>query len=97
MTFASDIDLIFVVEKLDKKGELQKEFQNILLKLKKDFSPYNVDCRLRPEGKSSQLVWEIGSYKNYLKDRARVWELQAFTKLNFLYGDKKIYSSFKKH
>ena len=35
MTFASDIDLIFVVEELDKKGMLQREFQNILLELKK--------------------------------------------------------------
>jgi glutamate-ammonia-ligase adenylyltransferase len=96
ITFASDIDLIFVVDKLDKKGNLQKEFQNILLTLKKEFNPYNVDCRLRPEGKSSQLVWEFDSYSNYLKERARTWELQAFTKLNFIHGNKKLFSLFKK-
>ena len=96
MTFASDIDLVFVVDKLDKKGKLQKEFQNILLELKNDFNPYNVDCRLRPEGKSSQLVWELNSYSNYFKERARIWELQAFTKLNFIYGNKKLFSLFKK-
>jgi len=96
MTFASDIDLIFVVDKLDKKGKLQKEFQNILLTLKNGFSPFNVDCRLRPEGKSSQLVWELNSYSDYLKERARIWELQAFTKLNFICGSKKLFSSFRK-
>ncbi len=96
MTFASDIDLVFVVNKLDKEGKLQKTFQEILLTLKKEFNPFNVDCRLRPEGKSSQLVWELNSYSNYLKERARVWELQAFTKLNFIYGNKNLFSLFKK-
>jgi len=96
MTFASDIDLIFVVNKLDAKGYLQKEFQNILLKFKNDFNPYNVDCRLRPEGKSSLLVWELGSYSNYMKERARIWELQAFTKLSFIYGSKSLYAQFQK-
>ncbi|RPI69926.1 MAG: hypothetical protein EHM47_13030, partial [Ignavibacteriales bacterium] len=57
---------------------------------------FNVDCRLRPEGKSSQLVWEMNSYANYLKTRARIWELQAFTKLNFIYGNKSLFSSFTK-
>ncbi len=96
MTFASDIDLIFVVNKLDAKGYLQKEFQNILLKFKNDFNPYNVDCRLRPEGKSSLLVWELGSYSNYMKERARIWELQAFTKLSFISGSKSLYAQFQK-
>lgn len=94
MTFASDIDLIFVVEKLDSKVELQREFQNILLKLKEEFSPFSVDCRLRPEGKSSLLVWELKSYADYLKDRARIWELQAFTKLSFVCGEKKLFTKF---
>jgi glutamate-ammonia-ligase adenylyltransferase len=96
MTFASDIDLVFIVDKIDAKGIVQKEFQNFLLQLKKEFSPYDVDCRLRPEGKSSQLVWELNSYSNYLKERARIWELQAFTKLSFIYGDKKLFLKFTK-
>jgi glutamate-ammonia-ligase adenylyltransferase len=96
MTFSSDIDLIFVVNKLDNKGALQKEFQSILLNLKNQFAPYSVDCRLRPEGKSSLLVWELNRYSVYLKERARIWELQAFTKLNFIYGNRKLFSLFKK-
>ena len=94
MTFASDIDLIFVVDKLDSQGKIQQEFQNILLKLKNDFAHFSVDCRLRPEGKNSQLVWELNSYTDYLKHRARVWEFQAFTKLSFVCGDKKLFTKF---
>ena len=74
----------------------EKKFQNLLLKFKEEFKPFEVDCRLRPEGKSSQLVWELESYKNYLQNRARVWELQAFSKMNFIFGDKKSYNNLVK-
>ena len=90
MTFASDIDLIFVVKDLEIRTEIQKEFQNLLLQIKEKLKPLEVDCRLRPEGKSSILVWELQSYETYLETRARVWEFQAFCKLNFIYGNKKL-------
>ncbi|MBP1631635.1 MAG: glnE, partial [Bacteroidetes bacterium] len=53
-----------------------------------------IDCRLRPEGKSSQLVWDIEDYKKYFSNRARVWELQAFTKCRFVFGDLELFNSF---
>ena len=96
MSFASDIDLIFVVEKTDKSNKLEKEFQSFLLKLKKEFSPFDVDCRLRPEGKSSQLVWEFAPYKEYLSKRARIWEFQAFCKLNIVSGNRVLFNKFTK-
>jgi glutamate-ammonia-ligase adenylyltransferase len=94
MLFGSDIDLIFVVKNLDSKPYLQKDFQIFLLNLKEQFKPFDADCRLRPEGKSSLLVWDLESYKNYIKTRARIWELQSFCKINFICGDKKIFNSF---
>jgi glutamine synthetase adenylyltransferase len=97
MTFASDIDLIFLVKKIDSKGRKEKSFQKLLQEIRKALSLTSVDCRLRPEGKSSLLAWEIESYSNYLKERARVWELQAFSKLTFVYGDKKLFNVFKKN
>jgi glutamate-ammonia-ligase adenylyltransferase len=93
MTFASDIDLIFIVDGLDSYPGIQKDFQSFLLKLKENFKPFDLDCRLRPEGKSSLLVWDLQSYKNYILTRARTWELQAFCKLNFIAGNKKIINS----
>ncbi len=92
MTFASDIDLIFGAKDLEAVNDVERKFQNLLLKFKEEFKPFEVDCRLRPEGKSSQLVWELKSYKIYLQSRARIWELQAFSKMNFIWGDKKSYS-----
>ena len=96
MTFASDIDLIFGTKSFEADNEVEKKFQGLLLKFKEEFKPFEVDCRLRPEGKSSQLVWELNSYKNYLQNRARIWELQAFSKMNFIFGDRKSYNNLIK-
>ena len=93
MTFASDIDLIFGTKNMDAVKDVEKKFQTLLLNLKEKFKPFVVDCRLRPEGKSSQLVWDLKSYQNYLQSRARIWELQALSKMNFIFGNRKIYNA----
>ena len=96
MNFSSDIDLIFIVKEQSAQHEMQKTFQNLLLKIKKILQPFETDCRLRPEGKSSQLVWDLNSYEHYLTSRARVWELQSLCKLKFVSGDKNLFDKFKK-
>lgn len=91
MNFSSDVDLIFVVKDLSKHSKAQKTFQNLLNKIKTELKGTDIDCRLRPEGKSSYLVWDIEEYKKYLIHRARVWELQALTKCKFVEGEKKLF------
>ena len=71
LSFSSDIDLIFIVRDILKFPGIQKDFQNLLTKLKLNFPGLEIDCRLRPEGKSSQLVWDISDYKKYFTNRAR--------------------------
>ncbi len=93
LTFASDIDLVFIVKDINAVPEIQKVFQNFLNRLKEEFKPFDVDCRLRPEGVSSPLSWELNSYKNYIFKRARTWEFQSFCKLNFICGNKSLFSS----
>ena len=93
ITFTSDIDLVFVVNDFNNYPRIQNEFQELLSEIKKVLSPFEVDCRLRPEGKSSYLVWDQNTYTDYLKSRARVWELQAFLKAAFVNGNIKLYNS----
>ncbi len=93
MTFASDIDLIFITDNLKDHSSEQKIFMEFLNKLREEFKPVAVDCRLRPEGKSGLLVWDVNSYVNYIISRARIWELQALTKLRFIAGNKKIFNT----
>lgn len=93
ITFSSDIDLIFTVKNINKYPRIQKEFQEILSELKNYLSPFEVDCRLRPEGKNSYLIWDLDTYFEYLRSRARVWEIQAFLKANFIAGSNAHYNN----
>lgn len=88
MNFSSDIDLLFICKEEKDLPELQKKFQTLLNKIKQELKPFNADCRLRPEGKSSYLVWNVDSQIKYIKSRARIWELQSLSKLKFICGEK---------
>ncbi len=92
MTFSSDIDLVFIGEDMDSYPYAQSEFRELFLKIKEELKSFEVDCRLRPEGKSSILLWDVKSYESYLNGRARIWELQSFCKFSHIAGDKKIIS-----
>src|SRR5690606_935137 len=94
LSFASDIDLIFIVQNIDSYPSIQTDFQKMLGAIKEELNGLEVDCRLRPEGKSSQLVWDLDEYKKYFLVRARIWELQAFTKCRFFSGNKNIFKDF---
>lgn len=93
MSFASDIDLIFAVKESTKYPNVQKDFQELLGILKKELAPFPVDCRLRPEGESSQLAWDFEKYIEYLNKRARIWELQSFLKARFICGNEKLFNN----
>jgi glutamate-ammonia-ligase adenylyltransferase len=94
LSFASDIDLIFVGSEIQNFSTVQKDFQYLLQQIKNSLSGLEVDCRLRPEGKSSQLIWDTEDYKKYFSNRARIWELQAFTKCRLLYGNQNLFEDF---
>ena len=92
MSFSSDADLIFITDNLREFPDQQNIFVDLLNKIREEFKPTSVDCRLRPEGKSAMLVWDVESYSNYILQRARTWELQAFTKLKFISGNKILFN-----
>lgn len=95
MSFASDIDLIFFsTEKMD-NIKTQAAFENLLKKLKESCLPFDIDCRLKPEGQNSPLVWNLENYSAYLQKRAKVWEFQSMCKARFIAGDAGLFDSFK--
>ena len=96
MTFASDMDLIFITQNPANYYKGQKIFTEFLNFLRAEFKPVKVDCRLRPEGQSGMLVWDINAYINYINSRARTWELQAFTKMDFAAGNKNLFNQIIK-
>lgn len=94
MNFSSDIDFIMVVDDDTDINKAEMKYEELVKALNKNIPLFEVDLRLRPEGKNSQLIRQISSYRAYLKERARVWEFQAFSKLRFVCGDKKLFNSF---
>jgi len=94
MTFSSDVDVIFSAADTDKNISAQEDFQQLLNEFKLELKPFDVDARLRPEGKSSQLVWDTSKYKEYVLKRAEVWELQSLSRIEFVTGSPELYNSF---
>ncbi len=91
--FDADIDLLFVADAAAvEKGDATEKVASGIMGRMSDVSEhgrlYEVDARLRPEGRNSPLVVEIGAYKKYLKDRASLWERQSLTRLRFVCGDE---------
>jgi glutamate-ammonia-ligase adenylyltransferase len=91
--FDADLDLMFVAG-TSARGGVFEETATKAEKLIQDLtavSPegrlYDVDLRLRPEGKSAPLVAEAQAYANYLSARASLWERQSLTRLRFIAGD----------
>lgn len=97
LSFSSDIDLIFVIKNINEFPGVQKDFQHLLQLLRNNLPGLEIDCRLRPEGKNSLLVWDIYNYKKYFSTRARTWEYQAFTKCRLIYGNSNLFNDLLEH
>ncbi|MBU0474770.1 MAG: hypothetical protein KKF62_11470 [Bacteroidetes bacterium] len=95
MNFFSDVDLIVVVENITNRKIMETDFQNFLKEARIKFPNVEIDFRLRPEGKSSLLVWDINNYKNYLVDRADFWEFQTLMKISFVNGNDSLFTEFR--
>lgn len=96
MNFSSDVDLIVVAEDISSSETIQQDFQKFLSAAVDKLRPFEVDFRLRPEGKKSPLVWDLKNYVEYLNNRARIWELQSLTKIRFVNGDMNLFKKFNK-
>lgn len=93
ITIGSDLDLVFVYRK-EHEGEAEKNavkfIQAMLERFKQESGlVYEVDLRLRPEGKSAPLATGFEYYKQYLESRASLWERQSLVKARVVAGDEK--------
>ena len=57
---------------------------------------YEVDTRLRPNGRAGSLVSSIGAFRDYQMDQAWTWELQALTRSRFVAGSASLEASFNR-
>lgn len=102
LNYSSDIDLmgIWNDENLPENGdsshhqELKKIFFNVMEKVRSDLSDhtkegyaYRVDLRLRPFGRSGELVPTFSGVIDYYRSKASIWEIQAALKLRPIAGN----------
>jgi [glutamine synthetase] adenylyltransferase / [glutamine synthetase]-adenylyl-L-tyrosine phosphorylase len=88
ISFASDLDLLFVYE-----GEGASDFEaagraaeRVLSRLRAD--GWQPDPDLRPEGRSGPLARSLASYLEYWQRWAETWEYQALLRARFVAGDE---------
>lgn len=92
LSFDGDLDLLFVAggDAGTRREEMEKAAAGLLQRLMAATPGgklYDVDARLRPEGKNAPLVVDAASYVSYLETRASLWERQSLTRLRFVAGD----------
>jgi glutamate-ammonia-ligase adenylyltransferase len=57
---------------------------------------YEVDTRLRPNGRAGSLVSSIGAFRDYQSNEAWTWELQALTRARFVAGASAVAAQFNR-
>jgi glutamate-ammonia-ligase adenylyltransferase len=83
----SDLDFIFVYQSPNIPEHVHKAIRKFLSLIQANYRAgrlYEIDLRLRPSGNSGPLLVSYPKLKNYLKDKAAVWEKQAYLKASFL-------------
>ncbi len=90
MSYASDLDIIFIYEGDDhelfsKYG--QRFISNLSVYTSKSFC-YKVDVELRPSGNSGALVSSLEAFEEYHKSSADIWEKQALVKARAVAGNR---------
>lgn len=96
MNLNSDVDLVILVDSEEVISDVENSITAFLEEANNSLSPIEIDFRLRPEGKNSQLVWDIDNYIKYLTGRADVWEIMSFLKISYVAGDKKLFNRLKR-
>ena len=93
--FDADLDLFFVTGGSggEDRSTLELAAEDLLRRITA-VTPggklYDVDVRLRPEGRSAPLTVDAQAYMRYLSTRASLWERQALIRLRFVAGDQTI-------
>jgi [glutamine synthetase] adenylyltransferase / [glutamine synthetase]-adenylyl-L-tyrosine phosphorylase len=88
MGLKSDLDFVFVTKESPQEGhfKLARRFINFLQSPGSGQTLYHIDLRLRPTGHAGPLLISIGELKDYLENKSKVWERQAYLNHRFLLG-----------
>jgi glutamate-ammonia-ligase adenylyltransferase len=93
--YGSDLDVVFV------HGGDAYEAEQVAATLLRDLSEqtaegqaWDIDARLRPEGRSGALALSLDGYRSYWATRAELWERQAYLRARPVAGDADLGARF---
>ena len=90
LSFASDLDVIFVYEGDSPAAfEVARELAEYVVACSRE-AGWQVDPDLRPEGRSGPLARSMASYLEYWERWAQTWEYQALLRARFVAGDESL-------
>jgi len=98
--YRSDLDMIFVAENhenLVPHTKLAQKFLHFLSVPLPEGPGYEVDTRLRPEGRKGPLVVSLKGFLAYYCEEAALWEKMAILRLRPLSGDLSLGKSLIKN
>ena len=94
LTVHSDLDLVFVyagettdAARFQSHQKFVRAIHDLLSKKTAAGSAYEIDARLRPEGKMGALAIPFPAFQRYLGERAETWERMAWTRCRHVGGD----------
>jgi glutamate-ammonia-ligase adenylyltransferase len=97
LTVHSDLDLVVVYRGDPADSETFLARQNFVAAIVRDLEEptgegalYQVDTRLRPEGKKGSLAMPFRNFLRYLDERAEIWERLAWTRARFVTGSRSL-------
>ena len=96
LSYASDLDLVFIHEGEDDPqrdvgpAEYCATLASHLIRIMKETTPhgtlYEVDTRLRPDGRRGPLSVSRARFESYFRDEAQAWERLALVKVRGIAG-----------
>jgi len=78
-------------------GRAAEIFVTTLSSMTRDGSIYRVDLRLRPYGTNGQSIIGAGTFADYMRDSAAIWEWLAYVKLRAVGGDISLAADVESH
>ncbi|MGC8833900.1 MAG: hypothetical protein ACP5R4_07570, partial [Armatimonadota bacterium] len=95
MQYGSDLDMMYLAALPDRRFlKMAEELNHLLTALTPEGKLYDVDLRLRPDGRSGRLSMSLEGALAYYRERAQVWEKQAMVKARFVAGDRGLADAF---
>lgn len=96
--YGSDLDVVFVVDDTASFSAATSLAERVMAFIRQDMqrygAGYEIDARLRPDGKSGLLVRRLKDYAAYYQTEADTWEKQALLKARGVAGDSQLGDAF---